>query len=184
MQNPASGNSSANERRRGGRPPPIDCGDLDMRIARDGTWFYRGTPINRLPLVKLFASVLRRDDDGIYRLVTPAERGRVVVDDVPFVAVSVDGEGQGRDQHLTFRTNLDEIVTAGPEHPLRVETNEEGEPAPYILVRPGLEARLLRPVFYELVDLAAEEMIDGEVRFGVWSGGMFFHLGDPGEDDE
>ncbi|MGE5268548.1 MAG: DUF1285 domain-containing protein [Thiohalocapsa sp.] len=157
--------------------------DLDMRIGRDGTWFYRGTPINRLPLVKLFASVLRRDDDGSFWLVTPAERGRVAVDDVPFVAVAVDREGEGRDQRLIFRTNLDEIVTAGAEHPLRVETAADGTPAPYILVRPGLEARLVRPVFYELVDLAAEQQFDGEPRFGVWSDGVFFELGDPGEDE-
>ena len=182
MENPGPGNSSAAEPHRGEGPPPIDCGDLDMRIARDGTWFYRGTPINRLPLVKLFASVLRRDADGVYWLVTPAERGRVIVDDVPFVAVALEREGEGRDQRLSFRTNLDQIVTAGPDHPLRVETNEEGEPAPYILARPGLEARLLRPVFYELVDLAGEETIDGERRFGVWSEGVFFHLGDPGDD--
>ena len=183
MENPVSGNSSAETPRRGERPPPIDCGDLDLRIARDGTWFYRGTPINRMALVKLFASVLRRENDGVYRLVTPAERGRVIVDDVPFVAVAVEREGDGRAQRLNFRTNLDEIVTADASHPLRVETSADGEPAPYILVRPGLEGRLLRPVFYELADIAAEETIDGERRFGVWSGGVFFHLGDPGDDE-
>ena len=150
-----------------------------MRIGRDGTWYYRGSPINRLPLVKLFASVLRRDSDGSFWLVTPVERGRIVVDDAPFIAVAVDKQGSGRDQALIFRTNLDEIVTAGPGHPLRIDTAEDGTPAPYIMVRPGLEARLSRPVFYELVELGEEETIAGEQQFGVWSQGVFFRLGDP-----
>ena len=193
MENPPSGNSSETQMPQGrgprrepaarsGRPPPAELGDLDMRIARDGTWHYRGSPINRIPLVKLFASVLRREDDGGYWLVTPAERGRVTVEDAPFIAVAVDMQGQGRGQQLIFRTNLDEIVTAGPEHPLRVDTAADGTPAPYILVRPGLEARLARPVFYELAELGQEEEIAGERQFGVWSGGMFFALGDPGEE--
>ena len=150
-----------------------------MRIGRDGTWYYCGSPINRLPLVKLFASVLRRDSDGSFWLVTPAERGRVVVEDAPFIAVAVDKQGSGRDRALIFRTNLDEIVTAGPGHPLRIDTAENGTPAPYIMVRPGLEARLSRPVFYELVDCGEEETIAGEQQFGVWSRGVFFRLGDP-----
>jgi len=156
---------------------PVELRGLDMRIARDGTWHYRGSPINRMPLVKLFASVLRREDDGSYWLVTPAERGRVDVEDVPFIAVEVDREGEGNAQNLIFRTNLDEIVTAGPEHPLRVETAADGTPAPYILVRPGLEARLARPVFYEVVDLGEEVADNEETRLGVWSGGTFFDLG-------
>ena len=156
---------------------PVELRGLDMRIARDGTWHYRGSPINRMPLVKLFASVLRREDDGSYWLVTPAERGRVDVEDVPFIAVEVDREGEGNAQNLIFRTNLDEIVTAGPQHPLRVETAADGTPAPYILVRPGLEARLSRPVFYEVVDFGEEAPSADETRFGVWSGGMFFNLG-------
>jgi hypothetical protein len=154
-----------------------------MRIGRDGTWFYRGSPISRMPLVKLFASVLRRERDGSYWLVTPAERGGVTVEDAPFIAVAVDREGDGRDQLLIFRTNLDEIVTAGPDHELRVETADDGTPAPYILVRPGLEARLARSVFYELVELGEEDWVAGESRFGVWSSGMFFELGDPGDED-
>jgi hypothetical protein len=182
MENPVPGNSSAIPDRRGQRPPPVDHGDLDMRIARDGTWYYRGTPINRLPLVKLFASVLRREPDGSYSLVTPAERGRIAVEDVPFVAVAVDREGEGHEQRLIFRTNLDEIVAAGPEHPLRVDTAANGEPSPYILVRTGFEARLTRPVFYEIVEWAGEEEIAGETQFGLWSGGVFFCLGDPGEE--
>src|SRR5439155_21220519 len=109
------------------------------------------------------------------------ERGRVTVEDVPFVAVAVDMQEEGRDQRLIFRTNLDEIVTAGRDHPLRVDTAPDDTPAPYILVCPGLEARLLRPVFYELVELGREEQIAGETQFGVWSGGGFLRLGDPGE---
>ncbi len=163
---------------RGSQRQRIELGDLDMRIARDGTWLYQGSPINRPPLVKLFASVLHREADGSYWLVTPAERGRVVVEDAPFVAVAVDREGSGRDQRLIFRTNLDEIVTAGLQHKLRVETAADGAPSPYIMVRPGLEARLLRPVFYELVEWGEEEAVGGERQFGVWSGGLFFRLGE------
>jgi uncharacterized protein len=150
-----------------------------MRIARDGTWFYRGSPIARPRLVKLFASVLRREDDGTYWLVTPVERGRVAVEDAPFLAVELTTEGEGSRRRLSFRTNLDEIVAAGPDHPLRVDAAANGEPAPYILVRPGLKARLNRPVFYELVDIADAERGDRGGPFGVWSGGMFFDLGDP-----
>jgi hypothetical protein len=187
IDNTASGNSSASTRHSGQRPPPrkphiVDHGDLDMRIARDGTWFYRGSPIPRPPLVKLFASVLRREDDGSYWLVTPVERGRIAVEDAPFLAVELMTEGDGRRRTLSFRTNLDEIVAAGPDHPLRVDTAENGEPAPYILVRPGLEARLNRPVFYELVDLADADREAGKAEgkgFGLWGGGVFFDLGDP-----
>jgi hypothetical protein len=155
-----------------------------MRIARDGTWFYRGSPIGRIALVKLFASVLRRESDGTYWLVTPAERGRIEVEDVPFLAVALTVQGEGREQQLIFRTNLDDIVTAGPDHPLRVETAASGEPTPYILVRVGLEARLTRPVFYDLVDLGSAEQIENESQFGIWSHGRFFRLGDPGPDWE
>jgi len=181
MQKPDRGNSSPAPSR-GGRRPAIELGDLDMRIARDGTWFYRGSAIDRMPLVKLFASVLRREPDGSYWLVTPAERGWVTVEDAPFIAVAVDREGDGPEQRLIFRTNLDEIVTASPDHPLRVETADDGAPKPYILVRPGLEARLARPVFYELVEWGQEEPIADARQFGVWSGGQFFRLGDPGEE--
>lgn len=166
----------------GGWGTSIDRGDLDMRIARDGTWFYRGSPIGRQPLVKLFGSVLRREPDGSYWLVTPAERGRIEVEDVPFLAVALTAEGEGRAQRLIFRTNLDEFVTAGPDNPLRVEMAARGGPVPYILVRDGLEARLARPVFYELVELGAEERSGDAAEFGVWSQGMFFRLGDAGQD--
>jgi len=168
----------------GVRRAPIDCRDLEMRITRDGTWFYRGSPIARLPLVKLFASVLRREVDGHYWLVTPAERGKIEVEDVPFLAVALTVAGEGRDQQLIFRTNLDDIVTAGADNPLRVETTGNGEPAPYILVRDDLEARIARPVFYELVELGREERVENTTQFGVWSRGMFFRLGTPGPDWE
>jgi uncharacterized protein len=183
MENTGSGNSPT-IRPAGVRRPPVDCGDLDMRIARDGTWHYRGSPIGRLPLVKLFASVLRREPDGSYWLVTPAERGRIEVEDVPFLAVELTVSGEGRQQELIFRTNLDDIVTAGPDNPLRIAIAANDEPAPYILVRDGLEARLVRPVFYELVELGIEEQVNSAGRLGVWSKGTFFELGDPGEDWE
>jgi hypothetical protein len=153
-----------------------------MRIARDGTWFYRGSPIARPALVKLFASVLCRESDGRYWLVTPAERGRIEVEDVPFLAVALSVHCEGREQRLIFRTNLDDIVTAGPDNPLRVETAANGEPAPYILVRDDLEARLARSVFYDLVELGTEEPIGETSQFGVWSRGRFFRLGEPGPD--
>jgi uncharacterized protein len=184
IQNANSGNSQAAEPEIAARGAPIDCGDLAMWIARDGTWFYRGSPIARLPLVKLFASVLRREADGHYWLVTPAERGKIEVDDVPFLAVALTAEGEGREQQLIFTTNLDDIVTAGPDNPLRVETAANGEPAPYILVRDDLEARIVRPVFYELVELGREEQVESTTQFGVWSRGMFFRLGTPGPDWE
>jgi hypothetical protein len=153
------------------------CGDFGLSIRRDGTWFYRGSPIGRKPLVRLFASVLQRDDAGAYWLVTPAEKGRIAVEDVPFVAVEAGIIGAGREQTVTLRTNLDEIVTVGREHPLRVETDASGAPAPYVLVRDRLEARLLRPVFYDLVE-HGEERSEGEGRIlGIWSEGEFFRLG-------
>lgn len=183
MENTGSGNSPL-VLPPGGPRLPVDCGDLDIRIARDGTWYYRGSPIGRQPLVKLFASVLRRASDGSYWLVTPAERGRIEVADVPFLAVELTVNGKGRAQQLIFRTNLDDIVTAGPDNPLRVEIAANGEPAPYIRVRERLEARLARPVFYELVEAGGEERVDGVSQFGVWSNGSFFQLGDPGEDWE
>jgi hypothetical protein len=181
-QNTGFGNSSAAMTAFTGKRPPIDCGDLDMRITRDGTWHYRRSPIGRLALVKLFASVLRREADGRYWLVTPAERGHIEVEDVPFLAVELTAEGEGRDQQLIFRTNLDEFVTAGPDNPLRIETAANGEPAPYILVRERLEARLARPVFYQLVELGTEEQVGERTQFGVWSKGAFFSLGEPAPD--
>jgi len=160
----------------GGAGPALPfCGDFAMRIARDGTWFYQGTPIGRKPLVKLFASVLRREADGDYWLVTPYERGRIVVDDAPFVAVECDVEGEGAAQRLSFRTNIDERVEAGAAHPIRVE-ERGGEPSPYLLVRPGLEALIARPVYYQLVERAVPDPADPQV-LGLWAGGRFFRLG-------
>jgi len=183
LSNPASGssliqNGGSSKFRPGLKLPPRDLGDLDMRIARDGTWSYRGSPIGRPALVKLFASVLRREPDGCYWLVTPAERGHVEVEDVPFLAVALTVTGDGRVQQLIFRTNLDDIVAAGPDNPLRVETAANGEPAPYIRVRERLEARITRPVFYDLVELGREERVEDTIQFGVWSGGRFFRLGE------
>ena len=155
---------------------------LGLRIMSDGTWLYRGSPINRIELVKLFASVLRREADGSYWLVTPVERGRIEVDDAPFVAVELAAEGAGSDQTLRVRTNVDEWLTLGPEHPLRlrrpVDQAAEAGPVPYVAVRAGLEARLARPVYYELVELGQERLEDGRQRFGVWSDGLFFALDD------
>ena len=153
------------------------CGDFDMRIARDGTWFYRGSPIGRKPLVKLFSTVLRREN-GEFWLVTPVERGRILVDDAPFVAVEVDAMGEGAERRLTFRTNVDDVVTADAEHPIRVDHDPaSGEPSPYITVRDGLEARILRPVYYHLVEMGEFAVRDGEEQLGVWSCGRFFPLG-------
>lgn len=149
--------------------PPF-CGDLDMRIARDGTWFYQGTPIGRPGLVKLFSSILKREG-GEYFLVTPVEKVGITVDDAPFVAIDFEASGEGEAQALTFVTHVDDMAKAGPEHPIRVERDPEtGEPSPYILIRADLEALIDRKSFYRLVDLCVHH--DG--WFGVWSGGQFF----------
>ena len=153
-------------------------GELDMRIATDGTWFYQGTPIRREALVKLFSTVLRREDDGSYWLVTPVERGRVVVEDAPFLAVELEHSGSGRDRRVAFRTNVDQWVELDAQHPLRIEEQaDNGEPRPYIMVGDGLEARLIRSVFYHLVELAEPEEEGKEDSFGVWSNRRFFRLG-------
>lgn len=159
-----------------------ECGNFEMRIARDGTWYHQGRPIRRMALVKLFATVLRRDDSGGYWLVTPVEQGRIEVEDVPFTAVELQTEGSGRDRMLTFRTNLDQMVTVDAAHPIRVaEDATTGEPAPYVLVRDNLEALIVRSVFYELADLAEERAGDEGPEMVVWSGGIPFVLG-PAED--
>lgn len=150
----------------------------DIRIARDGTWFHEGGPIRRIELVKLFASVLRRDDAGDFWLVTPAERGRILVEDAPFQAVEMTARGEGRDQILAFRTNVDDWVEAGPDHPIRVVVHPAtGEPSPYIEIRQGLEARIARSVFYDLVDRAVPNGPDREAEIGIWSRRVFFVLG-------
>ncbi len=165
----------------GGRGPapvhlwdPPFCGDLDMRIARDGTWFYQGTPIGRPELVRLFSSILRKDGDR-YFLVTPVEKVGIEVEDAPFVAVDFEAEGAGEDQRLTFLTHVGDSVTAGADHPIRVERDAEtGEPAPYVHVRADLEALIDRKSFYRLVELGAHRDLDGTGWFGLWSGGSFF----------
>jgi hypothetical protein len=155
----------------------------DMRIARDGTWYYHGSPIQRPELVRLFATVLRRDDAGDYWLVTPAERGRIQVEDAPFVAVELSVRGSGRDQELIFRTNLDHEVIAGPEHPIRVEVDHgTGEPRPYILVRDKLDALIHRSVFYDLVERGEVRVEGGESQLGIWTKGTFFTLGNLPDD--
>jgi hypothetical protein len=154
---------------------PEACGESDIRIARDGAWFYHGSPITRKPLVRLFASVLRRNSDGTYWLVTPAERVQIRVDDAPFVAVGLDVTGEGRNARLAFTTNVEDTVTAGPDHPIRVAFDPRtGEPTPYVTVRDRLEALIARPVYYELVSLGEER----GGQFGVWSDGQFFSLGE------
>jgi uncharacterized protein len=161
-------------------PDAAACGHFNIRIARDGTWFYHGSPITRKPLVRLFASVLQRDDSGRFLLVTPVERGQIDVDDAPFTAVAMTASGSGRAQRLSFRTNLEDEVVAGPDHPIRVVEDEKTrEPSPYVRVRGRLDALIARPVFYELVELGTTERMDGIDVFGVWSGGTFFPIGNP-----
>lgn len=157
---------------------PDFCGDIDMRIGRDGTWYYLGTPIRRKQMVRLFYRVLRHDDDGRYYLVTPVEKLGINVDDAPFLAVELVATGSGRDQILTFRTNVDDAVIADREHPIRVSVDPaSGEPSPYVLVRDRLEALINRPVFYQMVELGVVETCGGSDLYGVWSRGEFFPIG-------
>ncbi len=161
-----------------------DCGDLPFIIKRDGTWLYRGSPITRKPMVCLFSTVLKREEGGSYLLETPAERGRIEVEDVPFIAVEMEWSGHGREQVLCFRTNVDQCITAGPEHPIRIRHDLLScEPSPYLHVRDGkgqfpIEARINRATYYELVALAEPGMVRGRKVLGVWSQGAFFSLGD------
>jgi len=165
--------------RAGKGPAPVEkwnppyCGDIGMKIRADGVWLYQGSPIGRMPLVKLFAGVLRKDADGRHYLVTPAEKVDVDVEDAPFLAVEMEVRGSGHAQSLIFRTNVDDIVAAGPEHPLRfaVEASSGGL-KPYLLVRGRLEALVTRALYYDLVELALDE---GN-GFGLWSGGAFFAM--------
>jgi len=172
--------AAATQARRKGPPPvhlwnPPFCGDIDMEIRRDGTWFYLGTPIGRAPLVKLFASILKLED-GKYFLVTPVEKVGIRVADVPFIAVDCSVEGTGPAQRLCFETNVGDTVVAGPEHPIRVVRAEDGEPAPYVMVRRGLEARIDRKTFYRLVDIATPAPHAGQDWLGLWSEGAFFPI--------
>ncbi|ETX28540.1 DUF1285 domain-containing protein [Roseivivax isoporae] len=155
--------------------PPF-CGDLDMRIARDGTWFYQGSPIGRIELVRLFSSILKREN-GKYFLVTPAEKVGITVEDAPFVATDFEVEGDGETQVLTFVTHVGDRAAAGPDHPIRVERDPEtGEPSPYVLIRHDLEALIDRKSFYRLAEIGAHHGHDGQDWFGLWSGGRFFPM--------
>ncbi|HMA52026.1 MAG TPA: DUF1285 domain-containing protein [Magnetospirillaceae bacterium] len=160
--------------------PPVRqksiCGKIDMRIARDGKWFYHGTPIPRKEMVCLFASTLTRRPDGSYWLITPCEEAEIEVEDVPFLAVEMFSCSCGRQRNISFRTNVDELVTLDRPGQLRLCRKAEGNP-PYLTVRDGIEARLTRSVYYELVGIGVEEVVDGERLYGVWSKGIFFPLG-------
>ena len=177
---PVSAESLAASAKAAGKkgPPPVEawnppfCGDLDMRIARDGTWFYLGTPIGRHELVKLFSSIIRKDGDD-YFLVTPVEKVGITVDDAPFVAVDFERDGDG----LRFVTNVEDEVIAGPDHPIRVERDADtGEPSPYVNIRRNLEALIDRKSFYRLVEIGEHEVHDGESWFGLRSQGLFFPI--------
>ena len=169
--------TSARAVQKGGLPPvhlwnPPHCGQIDMRIARDGTWFYMGTPIGRPELVRLFSTILRKDDDE-YVLVSPVEKVGITVDDAPFVAVDFNRKGDG----LEFETNVGDRMVAGPDHPIRVERDAEtGEPSPYVLVRANLEALIDRKSFYRLVEIGEHATHDGAQWFGVRSEGEFFPI--------
>lgn len=170
------------ERAGKGAPPvenwnPPFCGDLDMEIRRDGTWFYLGTPIGRMPLVRLFSSVLRKDGDGKTYLVTPVEKVGIRVEDAAFVAVEMNVSGSGDDQVITLRTNVGDIVEAGPDHPIRFEDEgETGGLKPYVLVRGRLEALLARPLLYQLMEHGEEIEQDGCAMFAVRSKGAVFSV--------
>ena len=155
---------------------PTHCGNSDMRIARDGTWFHMGSPIGRQEMVRLFATILRREPDGGYVLVTPVEKLDIAVEDAPFLAVEMKAEGEGRDARLAFRLNTGDLVTAGAEHRLRFEQTDDG-PRPYLHVRgmigAGLEALVARPVYYELAQIA---LAGDDTPTGLWSSGSFFAL--------
>ncbi|MEM7721490.1 MAG: DUF1285 domain-containing protein [Pseudomonadota bacterium] len=172
---------AAQDAQKGGKLPPVHlwnppfCGDLDMQIKRDGTWFYEGTPIGRHALVRLFSTILKLEG-GKYFLVTPVEKVGLTVEDAPFVAVDFDVAGAGQAQVVTFTTNVGDKVVAGPDNPIRVVRDASGEPSPYVMVRAGLEALIDRKSFYRLVDLGEGHCVDGTDWFGVWSGGSFFKI--------
>ncbi|MDQ1229724.1 hypothetical protein QE379_001150 [Sphingomonas sp. SORGH_AS 879] len=153
---------------------PSHCGDSEMRIARDGTWFHQGSPITRPAMVRLFSTILRREPDGRHVLVTPVEKLDIAVEDAPFVAVTMKAEGEGRDGRLVFQLNTGDLVAAGPAHPIRFVQGEDG-PRPYLLVRDGLEALIARPVYYELAERA---LVGDDQVPGVWSDTVFFPLAD------
>lgn len=163
---------------------PIECGSLPFVIKRDGTWLYRGSPIQRREMVCLFSSVLKREADGSYWLETPAERGQIEVEDVPWTAVEMDWTGDGPGQVLSFRTNVDQVVTAGPDHPITIRHScLDCSPVPYLRIRNTvngmpIDARVSRAIYYELVALAVPGEVCGKRVLGVWSQHKFFSLGD------
>ena len=151
---------------------PAHCGEIDIRIRKDGVWLHEGTPIGRPALVRLFSTILRKDPDGIF-LVTPVEKLKISVEDAPFTAIGVERDGEA----LRFATNVGDLVEAGPDHALRVETAPGGEPRPYLHVRGGLDALILRPVFYELVEMGVRRETASGPRLEVASNGVWFDLG-------
>lgn len=151
---------------------PDHCGDSEMRIARDGTWFHQGSPIGREAMVRLFSTILRREPDGSFVLVTPVEKLTIAVDDAPFIAVEMKSEGAGEARALAFRLNTGELITAGVDTTLTIRECKDG-PHPYLHVRAGLEALVARSVYYDLMNLALEE---GHQPVGLWSDGAFFRL--------
>ena len=162
-------------------PPPVErwnpayCGEIDMRIAADGTWHYMGTPINRPALVRLFSTVLRKDPER-YVLVTPVERVGITVEDAPFLAVEMAVDGDGESRQIAFRTNVDDLVQVGPEHPLRFEQDANGGVKPYVKIRGDLWARVTRSLALDLVALGEERDVEGAATFGVMADGMFFPI--------
>jgi hypothetical protein len=173
--------AAAREAQKTGKLPPVHlwdppfCGDLDMEIRRDGTWFYEGTPIGRKPLVRLFSTILKREADKFF-LVTPVEKVGIRVEDAPFVAVDFEAAGEDRNQVISFTTNVGDVVVAGPDHEIRVTRDDTGEPSPYVHVRAGLDALIDRKSFYRLVDLGVTQPVDGTDWFGVWSRSVFFPI--------
>jgi hypothetical protein len=156
--------------------PPF-CGDLDMRIASDGAWFYQGTPIGRPALVRLFSTILKRED-GKHFLVTPVEKVGIRVDDAPFLAVEMQQQDGGQARSLRFRTNVNDWVDCDAAHRLRFEVAEHGGLTPYLHVRADLWAKVTRPLYYDLVDMGEERVVDGRALFGVVSAGEFFAMAD------
>lgn len=171
--------AAATNAQKTGKLPPVDqwnppfCGDIDMEIRRDGTWFYNGTPIGRPRMVRLFSTILKREGDDFF-LVTPVEKVGIRVVDAPFIAQDFVVTGTVQGQMITFTTNVGDEVTAGPDNPIRLTRNRAGEPSPYIMVRRGLEALIDRKSFYRLVDIGEAHRSGDEDWFGVWSEGMFF----------
>ena len=165
-------------------PRQVIFTNIGMHIDRNGIWSYQGSPINRPEIVKLFASILRRDKAGSYWLITPSEVAPVEVDDAPFIIIGFHVEGRHHHQYITFLTNVGISVTANKNHPLRIKINcETSEPSPYVILDHGIEAKINRPTYYDLVMLAVEEKVRGKKTFGVWSGDVFHKLCDLNEFD-